>query len=220
MLLADWQTRLLQNGKLGNYMIVMILTTVVLVGYTLLSQYGFNLYLRVDDVAFYELSIALLMLLATLYAVYTRSRLGAVACMGVLGFTVALVFIHFSAPDLGITQILVETLTVILLVLVLFKLPGFSRYSSRFEVIRDGSVAMLMGLLMTLLTLAAIDVQFFETISGFFVESSYPLAKGHNIVNVILVDFRALDTLGEIFVLAIAALRVFSMLKLRSEERS
>lgn len=220
VLLADWQTRLLQNGKLGNYMIVMILTTVVLVGYTLLSQYGFNLYLRVDDVAFYELSIALLMLLATLYAVYTRSRLGAVASMGVLGFTVALVFIHFSAPDLGITQVLVETLTVILLVLVLFKLPGFSRYSSRFEVIRDGSVAMLMGLLMTLLTLAAIDVQFFETISGFFVESSYPLAKGHNIVNVILVDFRALDTLGEIFVLAIAALGVFSMLKLRSKERS
>ena len=220
VLLADWQTRLLQNGKLGNYMIVMILTTVVLVGYTLLSQYGFNLYLRVDDVAFYELSIALLMLLATLYAVYTRSRLGAVASMGVLGFTVALVFIHFSAPDLGITQVLVETLTVILLVLVLFKLPGFSRYSSRFEVIRDGSVAMLMGLLMTLLTLAAIDVQFFETISGFFVESSYPLAKGYNIVNVILVDFRALDTLGEIFVLAIAALGVFSMLKLRSEERS
>ncbi|WP_292771238.1 hydrogenase subunit MbhD domain-containing protein, partial [Methylophaga sp. UBA5113] len=135
--IASWQTRLLQNGKLGNYMIVMILTTVILVGYTLLSQYGLNVYLNVEGVAFYELSIALLMLMATLYAIYTPSRLGAVASMGVLGFTVALVFIHFSAPDLGITQVLVETLTVILLILVLFKLPGFSRYSSRYEVIRD-----------------------------------------------------------------------------------
>jgi multicomponent Na+:H+ antiporter subunit A len=77
-----------------------------------------------------------------------------------------------------------------------------------------------MGLLMTLLLLAAIDVQFFDTISSFFVEASYPDAKGRNIVNVILVDFRALDTLGELFVLAIAALGVYSMLKLRAEKSS
>jgi len=141
----------------------------------LLSQYGLNVYLNVEGVAFYELSIALLMLMATLYAIYTPSRLGAVASMGVLGFTVALVFIHFSAPDLGITQVLVETLTVILLILVLFKLPGFSRYSSRYEVIRDASVAVLMGVLMTLLILAAIDVQFFDSISSM----SFWLIFGH-----------------------------------------
>ncbi|EMR13840.1 monovalent cation/H+ antiporter subunit A [Methylophaga lonarensis MPL] len=217
---ADWQTRVLQNGKMGNYMIVMIMTTVILVGYTLLSQYGFRLTLQASDVAFYEWAIALLMVVSVLYAIQTRSRLGAVASMGVLGFTVALIFIHFSAPDLGITQVLVETLTVILLVLVLFKLPGFSRYSTRFEVIRDASVAISMGVLMTLLLLAAIDTQYFETISAFFLEASYPEAKGRNIVNVILVDFRALDTLGEIFVLAIAALGVYSMLKLRAEKNS
>ncbi|MCC5796814.1 MAG: putative monovalent cation/H+ antiporter subunit A [Methylophaga sp.] len=217
---ADWQTRVLQNGKMGNYMIVMIMTTVILVGYTLLSQYGFKLTLQAGDVAFYEWVIALLMVFSVLYAIQTRSRLGAVASMGVLGFTVALIFIHFSAPDLGITQVLVETLTVILLILVLFRLPGFSHYSTRFEVIRDASVAISMGVLMTLLLLAAIDTQYFETISAFFVEASYPEAKGRNIVNVILVDFRSLDTLGEIFVLAIAALGVYSMLKLRAEKSS
>ena len=217
---ADWQTRVLQNGKMGNYMIVMIMTTVILVGYTLLSQYGFRLTLQAGDVAFYEWVIALLMVFSVLYAIQTRSRLGAVASMGVLGFTVALIFIHFSAPDLGITQVLVETLTVILLILVLFRLPGFSHYSTRFEVIRDASVAISMGVLMTLLLLAAIDTQYFETISAFFVEASYPEAKGRNIVNVILVDFRSLDTLGEIFVLAIAALGVYSMLKLRAEKSS
>ncbi|MEX1057715.1 MAG: hydrogen gas-evolving membrane-bound hydrogenase subunit E, partial [Natronospirillum sp.] len=145
------------------------------------------------------------------------SRLAAVATMGVLGFTVALIFILFSAPDLGITQVLVETLTVILLVLVLFRLPGFARYSTRYEIIRDSTVSVLFGVLMTLLILAANDTHYFDTISGFFVDASYPLANGRNIVNVILVDFRALDTLGEIFVLSIAAMGVFSMIKLRAE---
>lgn len=217
---SDWQTRVLQNGKMGNYMIVLVMTTVVLVGYTLLSQYGLHFPTIRKGVNFYEWAIAALMVMAVSFAVLTRSRLAAVACMGVLGFTVALIFILFSAPDLGITQVLVETLTVILLVLVLFKLPGFARYSTRFEIWRDGSVAVAMGVLMTLLALAAIDIQYFEPISSYFVQASYPEAKGRNIVNVILVDFRALDTMGEVFVLAIAALGVYSMLKLRAEDKS
>lgn len=215
---ASWQTRILQNGVMGNYMIVLILTTVALAGYTLLTQYGWHFPLPMDDVNFYELVIVLMMVLAVSYVVLTRSRLGAVASIGVLGFMVALTFIHFSAPDLGITQVLVETLTVILLVLVLFKLPGFSDYSTRFEITRDAVVALVFGLLMTLLVLAALDVRYFASISSFFVDASYPEAKGRNIVNVILVDFRAFDTLGEIFVLGIAALGVFSMLKLRTEQ--
>jgi multicomponent Na+:H+ antiporter subunit A len=214
---SGWQTRVLQNGKTGNYMIVLIMTTVLLSGYTLLSQYGFNATIRFDDVSFYELAVMLLILLTVMYVISTRSRLGAVATLGVLGFSVALVFILFSAPDLGITQVLVETLTVILLVLVLFRLPGFAHYSTPFERIRDALVAIAFGCLMTLLTLAAIDVHYFDSIAGFFVENSYSAAHGRNIVNVILVDFRALDTLGEIFVLGIAALGVFSMIKLRAE---
>lgn len=218
--LAGGQTRILQNGVMGNYMITLVLTTAVLVGYTLLSQHGLTLALDLSDVSLYEIFIALLMMTTCLYVVITGSRLGAVAGLGVLGFMVALIFIHFSAPDLGITQVLVETLTVILLVLVLFRLPGFARYSTPLEVVRDAVVAICFGAVMTLLILAAIDVQLFETISSYFVEASYPEGKGRNIVNVILVDFRALDTLGEIFVLGIAALGVFSMLRLKAESAS
>lgn len=217
---SAWQTKVLQNGKTGNYMMVLILTAVALVGYTLLSQHGLVLPALDDDIRFYELAIALLMVLTVTYVTFTRSRLGAVATMGALGFSVALMFILFSAPDLGITQVLVETLTVILLVLVLFRLPGFARYSSRFEIARDVSVAALFGALMALLMLAAMEVRYFDSISGYYLENSYDMAFGKNVVNVILVDFRALDTLGEIFVLGIAALGVFSMLKLRSEERT
>ncbi len=215
--LCNWQTRVLQNGKMGNYMIVLVMTTVMVVGYTMLSQYGLHFALNWRDINFYELAIVALMVITAIYATTTRSRLAAVATMGVLGFTVALIFILFSAPDLGITQVLVETLTVILLVLVLFKLPGFARYSTLFEIFRDGFVAISFGALMTLVILATLDSRIFLSISDYFVAASYPEAQGRNIVNVILVDFRALDTLGEIFVLAIAALGVFSMLKLRAE---
>src|SRR5690606_41471189 len=71
------------------------------------------------------------------------------------------------------------------------------RSSSRFEYARDACVALLGGSLMTLLMLAALDVDFHQSISQFYVEAAYPQAQGRNIVNVILVDFRGLDTLGE-----------------------
>ncbi|MCH8551809.1 MAG: putative monovalent cation/H+ antiporter subunit A [Natronospirillum sp.] len=216
--LCDWQTRILQNGKMGNYMIVLVMTTVVIVGYTLAAQHGIQFTLDWQDINFYELAIVALLMVTAVYATTTRSRLGAVATMGVLGFMVALIFILFSAPDLGITQVLVETLTVILLVLVLFRLPGFARYSTLFEILRDGFVAVSFGALMTVLILATLDARMFEPISSYFVEAAYPEALGRNIVNVILVDFRSLDTLGELFVLGIAALGVYSMLKLRAEK--
>lgn len=217
--LCNWQTKILQNGKMGNYMIVLVMTTVTLVGWTLAQQSGIRFTLSWVDVNFYEAIIVGLLMVTAIYATFTRSRLGAVATMGVLGFMVALTFVLFSAPDLGITQVLVETLTVILLVLVLFRLPGFARFSTLFEIFRDGFVAVSFGVLMTLLILSTLEHRMFPPISQYFIEASYPEALGRNIVNVILVDFRALDTLGELFVLGIAALGVYSMLKLRAEKK-
>lgn len=211
--LAAWQTRVLQNGSMRNYLSVILMTLVLLVGYTLLWRY--QVHWNWDlDVQLHELIIAGLLVAATAVACTTRSRLGAVASMGVVGFSVALIFVLFSAPDLGITQVLVETLTVILLVLVLFRLPGFVSLSTPRQRIRDAAVALLTGGLMTLLIMKTIDVQVFPSISEYMVAQSQPLAYGRNIVNVILVDFRALDTLGEIFVLALAAIGVYAMLKL------
>ena len=218
-IVAAWQTRVLQNGVLGLYLLLLVAVTFGLTGYTLLTHHGINLTLDLSYSHFYEWGIALLLVVAAVFASATHSRLGSVASMGVLGFGVALTFILFSAPDLGITQLLVETLTVILLVLVLFKLPEFVNLSSPFERYRDLAVATFAGIVMTLLILAALDVQYFESISSYYIENSAPLAYGRNIVNVILVDFRALDTLGEIFVLSLAALGVLSMIKLKAEDQ-
>ena len=217
--IASWQTRLLQNGVLGVYLLILVLVTFGLTGYTLFTRHGFQLDFDFSNGYFYEFGIALLIVAATVFASVTRSRLGSVASVGVLGFGVALIFIHFSAPDLGITQLLVETLTVILLVLVLFKLPPFVNLSSPWERYRDLTVAVFAGAIMTLLMLAALDIQYFDSISSYYIENSYGLAFGKNIVNVILVDFRQLDTLGEIFVLGLAAMGVYSMVKLRAEDQ-
>lgn len=209
---AEWQTRILQNGSMRNYLRVIILSFVFITGYTLFSRYQIH-WSFILDARFYEIIAVCLLIAAATAAVLTSSRLGAVTYMGAVGFSVAMIFILFSAPDLGITQILVETLTVILLVLVLFRLPSFSKISSPTDRIKDALVALLTGTLMTLLVMITIDVQIFEPISDYMIANSVPVAQGRNIVNVILVDYRALDTLGEIFVLALAAMGVYAMIK-------
>lgn len=216
---SEWQTRLLQNGYMRNYILVMLLTLCTLVGTSLLVRHSPIITLEFD-VRFHEVVVVGMMIMGALFAAISRSRLGAVVSVGVMGFSIALIFILFSAPDLGITQLLVETLTVILLVLVLFRLPRFSHLSTSLERIRDGIVAAAVGILFCLLILTAWSIQQFEPISGYMVENSVPLAHGLNIVNVILVDYRALDTLGEMFVLALAAIGVIAMLKLRHDPSS
>lgn len=170
------------------------------------------------DFSFYEAALAMLILLAAFMATQARSRLAAIAALGVVGFSVALVFVLFSAPDLAMTQFSIETLTVIVFVLALYHLPRFGNLSSAWTRARDASVALTAGALITLMALTATGVQLHPKISTYFTENSVSLAHGHNIVNVILVDFRGLDTLGEITVLAIAAVGVYGLLKLRLDK--
>ena len=211
---AELSTRILQNGVLRNYLIVIIGFTVLLVGGTLLGRSELALWLDVADSRFYEWVVFGLIILGGLAATMLRSRLGPILALGLVGFNVALVFVLFGAPDLAITQFFVETLTVILVVLVLLQLPRHRFKSSRLVRWRDATVAALSGALVTALLLAVTRVPFDDAIPTYFAEASYPVAHGRNIVNVILVDFRALDTLGEIAVLAIAGIGVYALVKL------
>ncbi|MFW6346923.1 MAG: hydrogen gas-evolving membrane-bound hydrogenase subunit E, partial [Halomonas sp.] len=215
--LAEWQTRLLQNGYIRNYLVMTLLVLVGLVGHALLVRHSPTLSFSLD-VYLHEAMVVGLMVAGAIAACVMRSRLAAVAAVGVMGFSVALTFVLFSAPDLAITQLLVETLTVILLVLVLFRLPRFATLSTPTERLRDLAVAGLSGGLVTLLMLAVLSGERLPRISDYMVENSQPLGHGHNIVNVILVDFRALDTLGEMFVLALAAVGVYAMLRFHADE--
>jgi multicomponent Na+:H+ antiporter subunit A len=219
--LAVWLTGVLQNGYLRRYVMTVIGVAVLLVGFTLVTRAELRWPNAWPDVRLYELVLALLILAAARVAVGARSRLAAVTALGVSGYATALVYLLYGAPDLAMTQILVETLTVLLYVLVFHHLPRFADLTSRTARWRDALVALAAGGLMTTLVLAATAIPLDPTLSTFFAEQSYPAGHGRNVVNVILVDFRALDTLGEITVLSLAALGVYAMLRLRSahEER-
>ena len=215
--LARGQTRLLQSGYLRFYLFAILLTATGLAGLALFTRGGFHLPEQVIDVRFYEAALGVLILSGALVATVSWSRLGAVAALGVTGYGVSLIYLLFGAPDLAMTQFLIESLTVILFVLAFYHLPHFAQLSSRASRVRDLAIALLAGGLMTTLVLSAVGIQLSPSISGFFVENSLPIAHGRNIVNVILVDFRGIDTMGEITVLGIAAIGVYALLKLHTD---
>jgi len=212
---ARGQTRVLQNGRLRIYLLVIVTTTVTMVGWTLLTRAGIHfepavsISLRPNHLA----SLALI-LAAAWVTVRVGSRLAAIVAMGAVGYGVALIFVQFGAPDLAMTQLIIETMTVVLFVLVIHRLPLFSRITHGLSSRLDAVVALAAGGLMTVLTLVALGARQGSRLSEYFAEQSLPAAHGRNIVNVILVDFRAADTLGEITVLALAGAGVFALLKL------
>lgn len=212
---ATATTEFLQSGRLSRYLRTIILVSIAFIGYPLARLVLQNGGFTVSHVEIHELLIAVVILLAAWTAVLTNSRLTAVAALGVVGFGMALLFIFFGAPDLAMTQFAIESLTVILFVLVIYRLPHFGKLSPLRVRVRDALLAGGAGGVMSLLTLAVLRQPFEPVLAPFYAANSLLLAHGRNVVNVILVDFRALDTLGEITVLAIAGLGGYALLRLR-----
>jgi len=209
------QTRFLQTGRLHDYVFFIVLTTV---GFLFWALYSFGgLHFNIDRGAYDLLMVCLvcIMIVATVMAVTGRSYITVLVSLGVVGFGVALIFAYFGAPDLAITQLLVETLTVVLFMFVVLRLPPLKTISGRLTRVRDAVLASAFGALITVLLLKAVNIQFDHAISEKLAMMSYPEAKGKNVVNVILVDFRALDTMGEIVVIAVAALGIAALVKSR-----
>jgi multicomponent Na+:H+ antiporter subunit A len=212
------QTRLLQSGYLRRYVLTVVVATVGVVGAALGRVEDLRAPTLWADVPFYEVGLAGIILLTAVTAAGSASRYVAVTALGVLGYAMALIFVRFGAPDLAITQVLVDTLTVILFVLVFYHLPQFARLSSEPARARDVLVALAGGGLVTGLMLVVPPSD--PAVSRYYAEHSVGAAHGRNIVNVILVDFRGLDTLGEITVLALAGVGVYTLLKLRTARRT
>jgi len=213
--LAAWQTRRLQSGDLRHHLTTIIAFAVALPAVTTLARGDLRIAPPPVSGTAYEFLLLGLVVAAALATVRAHSRLLAITALGVVGFGIAMVFTLFAAPDLAITQFLVETLTVILVALVLMRLPASllreeSRPSLRFTA---GPIAIAGGALLTVLMLAVTSVPLDRSITEYYERASYPDANGRNIVNVILVDFRALDTLGELTVLAVAATGAFALLR-------
>jgi len=214
--IADLQTRLLQSGYLRGYLSIVVGTVVALLFFGGLHRTDWQWPAPTVELRAVETVVVLLVLASVVAAVLSSSRLGAIAALGAAGYGIALIFLLAGAPDLAITQFVVETLVVVLFVFAFYRLPRFARFSRPAARLRDLGFAALTGALMSVLTLAAAGSGLHAPISGYFGDWAYLSAHGRNIVNVILVDFRALDTLGEITVIAVAAIGVYALLGLRS----
>jgi multicomponent Na+:H+ antiporter subunit A len=212
-------TRLLQNGRLRYYLLTVFITATILVGTTLLWRGEFALPRDLTAIRLGDLVLAGIILAAAWITARVGQRLAAIVAMGVVGYGIALIFAQFGAPDLAMTQVSIETMTVLLFVLIIHRLPLFSRLAPRRVMRFDAGVAMAAGLLMTVLTLVALSGHHDTHLSDYFATQSVPAAHGRNIVNTILVDFRALDTLGEITVLGMAGIGVWALLKLWPKDR-
>jgi multicomponent Na+:H+ antiporter subunit A len=215
--LARWQTQLLQNGYLRYYLLTILITTAGLLGAALAKGAEPYELPKWSEIRFYDAVLVAVVLMGAVLTARSQSQLCSVIGLGAVGYAVAAIFILYGAPDLAITQFVIETLTVILLVIIFHHMTEFRSYTSRWIRVRDAMVALASGGMVTALLLFAVGARRHPPVSDYYIEKALPAGHGRNIVNVILVDFRALDTLGEITVLAVAGAGVYALLKLRRD---
>ena len=214
--IAKWQTQRLQNGSLFQYLIVIIGATVIGVGGALLHSGAMRFVWSGPSLPVWLGLLLVCMLIGIGIVVRTRSRLLAICGLGVIGTGMAVIFLAYGAPDVGLTQLLVETLTLIIAAIVL-SAAAAHRKNIIAPVSHVWSSACWWpsgsGALVTALMLAVNHHEVDRTITAFYEQASYVKAHGRNIVNVILVDFRSLDTLGEIIVVAASALAALALIR-------
>jgi multicomponent Na+:H+ antiporter subunit A len=209
------QTGLLQNGSLHRYLFV-IMATFVGLGTWRLAVGGLAPNLEtLPPLAYREWLLVGLEAAAVASVVVTQKRLVAISSLGVVGAGLALIFLMYGAPDVALTQLLVETLTVIIVAVVLLRLPDLQARECGDRPVRvvDGLLALAAGTVVAVMLLNATQPPLDRDVTAYYEQYSLLAAHGRNIVNVILVDFRALDTLGEITVVALAGLAAFALIR-------
>ncbi|GAB2791346.1 monovalent cation/H+ antiporter subunit A [Halomonas shantousis] len=210
---AQWGLDTLENGSLQRYMLWVVITVLCMAGGGLMgisTLTGEKPHQPLDGLLIAGALITMFAGLATAYL--HRQRLIALLMLSVVGLMVSLAFARFSAPDLALTQLAVEVVTMILLMLALFFLPQRTpKESSGPRIVRDVLLSAGFGGIVASLNYALLTRPL-ESISDFHLAHSVPGGGGHNVVNVILVDFRGFDTLGEITVLCIAAVGIYKLL--------
>lgn len=213
-------TRAQITGRLRDYILYMCVFIVLLIFYTMYRYDAFQFNTTNLSPIDPYMWLTLIAFTISIVAIpFINNRMTAVIIAGVAGYLVALMFTIFRAPDLALTQLLIETVSVILFMLVFAHLPKLKKEKSKRPTkMVNLIISISVGVMITFVSISAFvfgSNMNYPSIREYFIENSKELAGGYNIVNVILVDFRGLDTMLEILVLAIAALGVISMIKLR-----
>lgn len=207
-------TTALANGSLQRMLMALVLVAVIVAAAPFIANPAMPAWPAPQPIPLLGWSLWLVMLACAFAGLFLfQQRLLAVIVMGGTGLMVALTFVFLSAPDLALTQLMVEMVTLALMLLAMNYLPAQSPPEhSRWRKRRDAAIAIVAGgglaaLAYSLMTLPP------NTMAGELLVRSLPEAYGHNVVNVILVDFRGFDTFGEITVFGIAALVVHALLR-------
>ncbi|ADM39110.1 Na+/H+ antiporter subunit A [Bacillus spizizenii ATCC 6633 = JCM 2499] len=213
-------TKQYMTGFLRDYLLYIFAGFIILMGGAFVIKGGFSFTTEgMAKIGVYEIILTLVMISATAATVFAGSRLTAIISLGVVGYALALFFVIFRAPDLALTQLVIETISVALFLLCFYHLPKLRlKKKTRTFRMTNFIIALGVGIIVTLLGIASSSQRTKDSISSFFLKHSHDLGGGDNVVNVILVDFRGFDTMFEITVLTIAALGIYSMIKTKVKE--
>lgn len=215
---SNYVTSFYMTGSLKNYVRIIIGFMAMIGLFTLFQTNGWAFTFTGASLSIPELAIALTMMIATIAVLFISNRIAAILVLGVVGYGLSLLFVFYSAPDLALTQLIVETVTVALFLLAFYHLPKLKEEKeSKSNNIINLIISISFGIFITLVGLSSHSSKWFESISSYFVETSYSLGGGNNIVNVILVDMRGLDTMFEISVLGIAALGILALINYKKK---
>lgn len=212
-------TRTVQNGSLHAYLSIIVLIVIAAAAWVWIPPTQIVFPSWPEKWPWVAAGLMGVIVLCTIVVVVARQRLMAIGGLGGVGAGVAMIFAVFGAPDVALTQLLVETLTLIIVSLVLLRLPPLEAAARRRAGRRvvDGLLALGVGTTISALLLGIVQMPLDRSLTAFYETSSYLAAHGRNIVNVILVDFRALDTLGEITVVVLAAWACVTLIRNRGE---
>ncbi|OME74884.1 Na+/H+ antiporter subunit A [Paenibacillus odorifer] len=215
--LSRWVTSSYMTGSMRHYLMYIFSFLIVTICGVVWYSDGITLgTTEYTPFSLFEVIAVMVLLLGALAIPFVRSRITAILLTGMVGYMVTLLFVLFRAPDLALTQMIVEVVSVTLFLLCFRHLPRLEKekLKPRAHFLKL-TISIGMGVTMTLVALAALGSSPFESISKYYVENSYTLGGGKNIVNVLLVDFRGFDTMFEITVLGLASLAIYSMIKLQ-----
>ncbi len=207
-------SRVLHHGRLELYLVMVFAALALVLFVPLATLGGWPDLPQFGALTFFEWGAVAMAATGIVVVVSARTRLGAIVALGIQGTALSLIFVFFGAPDLGFTQFMVEILSVVILALVMTRLDLSANDPRPLEDWgRDGVLALICGAAVTLLLLRVLEGSFDGRLSDFFAANSLAIAHGRNIVNVILVDFRGLDTLGEISVVMTAGISILALLR-------
>ncbi|MBE1556377.1 Na+/H+ antiporter subunit A [Sporosarcina limicola] len=167
-------------------------------------------------VSVYGIMTAIILVAAVVMVILAKTRLAAIIALGAVGYSVSLFFVIFKAPDLALTQLVIETVSVALFLLAFQRLPALKTHGeTKRNRLGNAIIAAAVGITVTLVALSAHSQKMIPSISQYYKDTVATEAGGGNIVNVILVDYRGFDTLFEIAVLAVAGIGVLAMIRLQ-----